>query len=66
MFTDRAWSREEILAFEDAIALHGPELRAAKEEVPHRSMPEVVRFFGHWKKYVSLMSVETSNVLTFS
>ncbi|TFK29580.1 hypothetical protein FA15DRAFT_677545 [Coprinopsis marcescibilis] len=48
-YTDRPWSHDEIVAFEDAIALHGPELRAAKDEVPNRSMPEVVRFFGHWK-----------------
>ncbi|EAU90390.2 ZNF1 [Coprinopsis cinerea okayama7 len=48
-YTDRPWSHDEVVAFEDAVALHGPELRAAKDEVPNRSMPEVVRFFGHWK-----------------
>ena len=30
---------------------HGAELRPVREEVGTRSMPEVVRFYGHWKKY---------------
>ncbi|KAF5319058.1 hypothetical protein D9611_012669 [Ephemerocybe angulata] len=46
---DKPFSHEEIVAFEDAIALHGPELRAVRDEVPNRSMPEIVRFYGHWK-----------------
>ena len=53
-YTDKSFSHEEVVAFEDAIALHGPELRAARDEVPNRSMPEIVRFYGHWKKYVFL------------
>ena len=32
--------------------MHGAELRAVREEVGTRPMPEVVRFYGHWKKYV--------------
>lgn len=40
---------EEIAAFEDAIAAHGPELRAVKDELVTRSIYEVVRFYGHWK-----------------
>ncbi|KAJ2911836.1 hypothetical protein MD484_g8581, partial [Candolleomyces efflorescens] len=48
-YTDKSFSHEEVVAFEDAIALHGPELRAARDEVPNRSMPEIVRFYGHWK-----------------
>lgn len=46
---DKPFSREEIVAFEDAVACHGPELRAVRDEVPNRSMPEIVRFYGHWK-----------------
>ena len=30
--------------------MHGAELRAVREEVTSRTMPEVVRFYGHWKK----------------
>jgi hypothetical protein len=47
---DKKWCDEEILAFEDAIQYHGAELRAVRDEVVTRSMPEVVRFYGHWKK----------------
>ena len=42
-----------MAAFEDAISMHGAELRAVREEVGTRPMPEVVRFYGHWKKYVA-------------
>ncbi|KAJ7696471.1 hypothetical protein B0H17DRAFT_929204 [Mycena rosella] len=48
-YTDKEWSVEEIAAFEDAIAAHGPELRAVRDEVVTRSIYEVVRFYGHWK-----------------
>jgi hypothetical protein len=48
-YTDKEWSVEEIAAFEDAIAAHGPELRAVRDEVVARSIYEVVRFYGHWK-----------------
>ncbi len=30
--------------------VHGAELRPVREEVGTRSMYEVVRFYGHWKK----------------
>ncbi|KAF8202404.1 PHD-zinc-finger like domain-containing protein [Pholiota molesta] len=39
-YTDKEWSREE----------HGAELRAVRDEVASRSIYEVVRFYGHWKK----------------
>lgn len=39
-----------MTAFEDAILTHGAELRAVREEVATRTMPEVVRYYGHWKK----------------
>lgn len=48
-FADIEWSLEEIAAFEDGILLHGAELRAVRDEVCTRTMPEVVRFYGHWK-----------------
>ncbi|THV02548.1 hypothetical protein K435DRAFT_749271 [Dendrothele bispora CBS 962.96] len=48
-YTDREWSKDEVAAFEDAIMTHGAELRAVREEIVVRSMPEVVRFYGHWK-----------------
>ncbi|KAF9560108.1 hypothetical protein CPC08DRAFT_708307 [Agrocybe pediades] len=48
-YTDKEWSRSEIAAFEDGIQQHGAELRAVRDEVSTRSMPEVVRFYGHWK-----------------
>jgi len=49
-FTDKEWSREEVVAFEDAIMQHGAELRLVRDEVGTRSIHEVVRFYGHWKK----------------
>ena len=51
-YTDKDWAPDEIAAFEDAIGMHGAKLRAVREEVGTRTMPEVVRFYGHWKKYV--------------
>ena len=51
-YTDKDWAPDEVAAFEDAIGMHGAELRAVREEVSTRTMPEVVRFYGHWKKSV--------------
>lgn len=48
-YADREWTAEEVAAFEDGIMFHGAELRAVRDEVGPRSMPEVVRFYGHWK-----------------
>ncbi|KAM5536579.1 hypothetical protein V8D89_009674 [Ganoderma adspersum] len=48
-YTDKEWGADEVAAFEDAISMHGAELRAVREEVGTRPMPEVVRFYGHWK-----------------
>ncbi|KAH9851909.1 hypothetical protein C2E23DRAFT_869052 [Lenzites betulinus] len=48
-YADKDWSADEVAAFEDAIQVHGAELRAVREEVGTRSMYEVVRFYGHWK-----------------
>lgn len=43
-----------MAAFEDGILIHGAELRAVRDEIGSRTMPEVVRYYGHWKKYVLL------------
>lgn len=48
---DRMWLNDEIELFENAILAHGAELRAVRDNVATRSIPEVVRFYGHWKKY---------------
>ena len=45
------------MAFEDGIAQNGPELRSVKDEVGTRDIFETVRFYGHWKKYVSPSSL---------
>ncbi|KAF9466166.1 hypothetical protein BDZ94DRAFT_1252260 [Collybia nuda] len=50
-YTDKEWTRDEVAAFEDAILTYGAELRAVRDEVATRSMPEVVRFYGHWKNF---------------
>jgi hypothetical protein len=47
---DRMWLNDEIELFENAIFVHGAELRAVRDNVATRSIPEVVRFYGHWKK----------------
>ncbi|XP_006461741.1 hypothetical protein AGABI2DRAFT_205606 [Agaricus bisporus var. bisporus H97] len=48
-YKDEPWSREEVVTFEDAIMHHNAELRAVRDEVVSRTVPEVVRFYGHWK-----------------
>lgn len=48
---DRDWISEEKTIFEDAIQQHGAELRLIREEIGTRSIYEVVRYYGHWKKY---------------
>ncbi|KAG8221065.1 hypothetical protein J3R82DRAFT_2579 [Butyriboletus roseoflavus] len=48
-YIDREWTAEEVAAFEDGILLHGPELRAVRDEVGTRTVPEVVKFYGRWK-----------------
>ena len=50
-YTDKEWTREEVVAFEDAIHQHGAELRAVRDEVASRSIYAVVRFYGLWKRY---------------
>jgi hypothetical protein len=51
-FADREWDDDEMAAFEDAVLAHGAELRTVRDEVGTRTIYEVVRYYGHWKKYV--------------
>lgn len=39
---------------------HNAELRAVRDEVVSRTVPEVVRFYGHWKRCLFLTSVTIS------
>lgn len=59
-YRDGDWTREEMVTFEDAIMHHNAELRAVRDEVVTRTMFEVVRYYGHWKRlaftYVSLVT----------
>ncbi|GBE86744.1 hypothetical protein SCP_0906250 [Sparassis crispa] len=48
-YTDKDWNVLEIAAFEDAMLIHGAELRPVRDQVGTRPMPEVVRFYAHWK-----------------
>ncbi|TDL26726.1 hypothetical protein BD410DRAFT_783841 [Rickenella mellea] len=48
-YMDIEWRDDEISAFEDGIAQFGAELRSVKWEIPSRTLPEVVRFYGKWK-----------------
>ena len=41
-----------MAAFEDGIMVHGANLRNIRDEIGTRTLPEVVRYYGHWKKYV--------------
>jgi hypothetical protein len=43
-----------MAAFEDAVLTHGAELRTVRDEVGTRTIYEVVRYYGHWKKYVAV------------
>ncbi|KAJ3483064.1 hypothetical protein NLI96_g6566 [Meripilus lineatus] len=48
-YTDREWTASEKSAFEDGILTYGAELRPVRDQVGSRTMPEVVRYYGHWK-----------------
>ena len=50
-YADREWDDDEKAAFEDAVLTHGAELRTVRDEVGTRTIYEVVRYYGHWKKY---------------
>ncbi|KAK7056506.1 putative PHD type zinc finger protein with BAH domain-containing protein [Paramarasmius palmivorus] len=48
-YTDPEWTEHEKDTFEEAIGMYGAELRAVRDEIVVKSMPEVVRYYGHWK-----------------
>ncbi|KAI3597799.1 hypothetical protein WG66_012548 [Moniliophthora roreri] len=48
-YTDPEWTDHEKEVFEEAIAMYGAELRAVRDEIVVKSMPEVVRYYGWWK-----------------
>ncbi|KAI0287346.1 hypothetical protein BC826DRAFT_917324 [Russula brevipes] len=48
-YADREWDPDEMAAFEDAVLIHGAELRTVRDEVGTRTINEVVRYYGHWK-----------------
>lgn len=58
-YADREWDDDEKAAFEDAVLTHGAELRTVRDEVGTRTIYEVVRYYGHWKKYVDPSSFES-------
>ena len=51
---DREWDDDEMAEFEDAVLTHGAELRTVRDEVGTRTIYEVVRYYGHWKKCVAV------------
>ena len=53
-----------MAAFEDAVLTHGAELRTVRDEVGTRTIYEVVRYYGHWKKYVLLCLLSLWSYLT--
>jgi hypothetical protein len=55
-YADREWDDDEMAAFEDAVHTHGAELRTVRDEVGTRTIYEVVRYYGHWKKYIFVAS----------
>ncbi|KAG7094163.1 hypothetical protein E1B28_007774 [Marasmius oreades] len=48
-YTDHEWTQAEKETFEESIAAYGAELRSVRDDLVVKSMPEVVRFYGHWK-----------------
>lgn len=58
-YADREWDDDEKAAFEDAVLTHGAELRTVRDEVGTRTIYEVVRYYGHWKKHVCLIFTTT-------
>ena len=52
-YADREWDDDEMALFEDAVLTHGAELRTVRDEVGTRTIYDVVRYYGHWKKYSS-------------
>ncbi|EJD47915.1 hypothetical protein AURDEDRAFT_113199 [Auricularia subglabra TFB-10046 SS5] len=60
---DREWNDEETRAFNIAAHEYGGELRLVREDVPTRSMPEIVRYFGKWKNAQLRLQHRTAELL---
>ncbi|KAL0574305.1 putative PHD type zinc finger protein with BAH domain-containing protein [Marasmius crinis-equi] len=48
-YTDHDWTENEKETFEESINAYGAELRSVRDDLVVKSMPEVVRYYGHWK-----------------
>lgn len=48
-YRDRDWSEAEETIFDDSVKKHHSELRHVRADLKTRTMPEIVRYFGHWK-----------------
>ncbi|CAG7847903.1 Lid2 complex component snt2 Short=Lid2C component snt2 [Serendipita indica DSM 11827] len=48
-YRDREWSEVEEAIFDESVRKHHSELRHVRADIKTRTMPEVVRHFGHWK-----------------
>lgn len=50
-YYDREWTEEEAKTFDQSIRHHGgAEMRLIQKDVKTRSVFEVVRYYGRWKK----------------
>ncbi|KAG8835592.1 putative PHD type zinc finger protein with BAH domain-containing protein [Serendipita sp. 399] len=48
-YRDRDWSEFEDAVFDESVRKHHSELRHVRNDIKGRTMPEIVRHFGHWK-----------------
>ncbi|KAG8782439.1 putative PHD type zinc finger protein with BAH domain-containing protein [Serendipita sp. 397] len=48
-YRDRDWSEVEDSIFDESVRKHHSELRHVRADIKTRTMPEIVRHFGHWK-----------------
>lgn len=51
-YRDKDWSEIEETIFDESVKKHHSELRHVRSDLKTRTMPEIVRYFGHWKSYV--------------
>jgi hypothetical protein len=63
-FIDRPWAQDEKSKFDEAIKKHGADLQKVQDHVGTRDIYEVVRFYAHWKKYVTL-ALSSSHLMGF-
>ncbi|PVG02078.1 hypothetical protein CPB86DRAFT_780999 [Serendipita vermifera] len=48
-YRDKDWSEIEEQIFDESVRKHHSELRHVRSDLKTRTMPEIVRHFGHWK-----------------